>query len=299
ERPLAEVLSHEDVREAIRRAVTRGASGRQAVEVANEDASTVLRFGIRPMRNTEGALVLIEDVTQQRIADEARNGFVAQATHELRTPLTNIRLYLEEAIDAPEDDVRARTRAFDVIGDECRRLERIVTDMLSASEIEAGALSIRPGDVRLDAVFEDLEKDYAAQAREKEIILSFDLPPKLPVIQGDRDKLVMALHNIIGNALKYTPTGGEVTVGVNYDNDMLQVDVKDSGIGIDDEDAAHIFDKFYRARDKRIAHVTGTGLGLAIAREVIRLHGGDITVQSELNKGSTFSMLVPQRGQAA
>jgi signal transduction histidine kinase len=260
----------------------------------------ILRFSVRPVRREDhaAAILMIEDITQQRVADEARNSFVAQATHELRTPLTNIRLYVEQAIEAG-DDKAVRTRALDVINQESRRLERIVGDMLSVSEIEAGSFKLRAGDVRLENLFEDLREEYAAQAKDKNLALTLHLPPKLPVIQGDRDKIVLALHNLIGNALKYTPEGGKVDVKVEADDKRLQVDVADSGIGIAPEETELIFEKFYRAKDKRVSSITGTGLGLALAREVVRLHGGDISVRSQIDQGSTFTMTLPLRAEAA
>jgi signal transduction histidine kinase len=165
--------------------------------------------------------------------------------------------------------------------------------MLSVSEIEAGSLKIRNDDVRLDKIFEELQADYTAQAKDKKLSLKFDLPPKFPVILGDRDKLMMTLHNLLGNALKYTPEGGNVSVVVKDEAKRLIVDVTDTGIGVNEKELQLIFDKFYRAKDPRVAKITGTGLGLALAREVARLHGGDITVQSQLDKGSTFTLAIP------
>lgn len=268
--------------------LTRGEPGK--------DPDAELRVSVRSSEaaGARYAGVLIEDITQQRVADRSRNSFVAQATHELRTPLTNIRLYVEQAVDEGEDDPQLRAQALNVINSEARRLERIVSDMLSVAEIEAGSLTIRPGDVRTDALFDDLQHDYAAQAAEKSIELLFDLPPKLPVICGDRDRLGQALHNLVGNALKYTPPGGKVTVRVEAPEEGgLVVHVADTGIGIDPEECERIFERFYRANDRRIAHVTGSGLGLALAREIARLHGGDIEVESKLDHGSTFTIVLP------
>jgi len=243
-------------------------------------------------------MVLIEDVTQQRIADESRNSFVAQVTHELRTPLTNIRLYLETLVDVGDNDATTRAKCINVIGQESRRLERVVSDMLSVAEIEAGSLRLNVGDVRLDALLEEVQNDFRAQAQDREITLSFELPPKFPVVIGDRDKIVLALHNLIGNALKYTPVGGKVVVHVESDATSVTVAVIDNGIGIKAEECDLVFDKFYRAKDKRISGITGSGLGLALARQVVRLHGGDIQVRSQIDKGSTFTMVLPM-GKAA
>ncbi len=256
--------------------------------------SSVLRCTVRLLRREEGgqAMVMIEDVTQQRVADEARNSFVAQVTHELRSPLTNIRLYVESMLEDAEN-AELRGKAMNVISTEVRRLERVVADMLSVSEIEAGTLRIQRGDVRLDALFEELKEDYRAAAEDKELRYLFELPPKLPVIQGDRDKLGLALHNLLSNAIKYTPAGGTVTLRVEEAPDRLLVHVVDNGIGVRNEEQGLIFEKFYRAKDKRVAQITGTGLGLTLARDIARLHGGDIEVSSEPDRGSEFTLWLP------
>jgi signal transduction histidine kinase len=301
--PIAEHLKDAAVLEAVKSVVGGGVRRRTTVELRRTAAEGggILRIGVRPVRKDDAAaaLIVIEDVTQQRVADESRNAFVAQATHELRTPLTNIRLYTEQAIEAGDSDTAVRTRALDVINQETRRLERIVGDMLSVSEIEAGSFKLRPGDVRLDALFQELDEEYRAQAAEKRISLAFTMPPKLPVIKGDRDKIVLALHNLIGNALKYTPEGGKVEIRVEANEQELRVDVVDTGIGVAPEESELIFERFYRAKDTRVAGITGTGLGLALARDVVRLHGGDINVQSQLNHGSTFTLTLPTMAAAA
>ena len=270
---------------------------RTIVEVKgpSEAGGGLLRFIVRPVRRGDMgvAMIIIEDITQQRVAEESRNAFVAQATHELRTPLTNIRLYAETALDEGKDNAEVRANALNVINQEAFRLDRIVNDILSIAEIEAGTLSLRRDDVRLDEIFPQLQNDYAAQAKEKRLTMVWNLPPKLPVIKADQGKFVLALHNLLGNALKYTPDGGQVVVTVTADRGRLAVDVADTGIGIGDEDCQRIFEKFYRAKDPRVGQIKGSGLGLAIAREVIRLHGGDITVHSIPDKGSTFTLSLP------
>jgi signal transduction histidine kinase len=186
-----------------------------------------------------------------------------------------------------------------VINQEAKRLERVVSDMLSVSEIEAGTMELRRDDVRVDAIIAELEADYAGHAVEKKITREINLPPKLPVIHADRDKIALALHNLVNNSIKYTPDGGRVIVNVDTDGDTIQVDVIDNGLGIAETDQARIFDRFYRAKDERLAGITGSGLGLALTREVVRLHGGDVSVQSQLDKGSTFSLKLPVAAKAA
>lgn len=282
-------------RSGARRAPAPADSGEEERGQPKAFGGGVLRFTIRAVRRQDpgAAIVLIEDVTQQRAADEARQSFVAQAAHELRTPLTNIRLYLEQLLENETPDPQAQAKALNVINQESRRLERIIGDMLSVSEIEAGSMKLRKGDVRLAALLNDLHEEFKAQAFEKGIDLSFDLPPKMPVIEGDRDKVLLAVHNLLGNAVKYTPAGGRVVLRLDATPTHVKVDVTDTGIGIKEEEFESIFQRFYRAKDQRISGITGTGLGLALARDVARLHGGDITVRSEIDKGSTFTLTLP------
>lgn len=259
----------------------------------------VLKMSVLPLQrdNSRLALVVLEDITQQRIADEARTGFVAHAAHELRSPLTTIRLYQELLVDRGDTDPATRTKAINVIGQESRRLERMVNDMLSISQMQAGRLEMIPDDVRLESLLVELKEDCEPQAASRKQLLTFNLPPKFPIIKGDRDKLMLVLHNLVANAIKYTPNGGSVSVSAREATEdgraWLIVDVTDSGIGIRPEECERIFERFYRAQDTRVAKITGTGLGLALAREVARFHGGDVTVKSQIDHGSTFTLRLP------
>ncbi|XAL98854.1 ATP-binding protein [Phycisphaeraceae bacterium D3-23] len=295
-RSLRELSLDTEVTEAISDAYSGQGPARVAIErEQGEGSENVLRYNIRPVGSgdTAGALMVIEDITQQRVAEGARHDFVAQATHELRTPLTNIRMYLEQAQDDGAGDPVLMGECLNVIGRESQRLERLVSEMLSVSEIEAGAIELKRDDVRLDAMFQQAESDYSAMAEEKEIELTFDLPPKLPVVRGDRDKLAVVIQNLLGNAVKYTPEGGEVRVNVEVSATQLTLEVTDTGIGISEEDQQRVFEKFTRANDPRIGEITGSGLGLALAREIVRMHGGEITVESVINEGSTFKAVLP------
>ena len=292
--PLEVLLRSDEAKAAFHEAIN-GSSRRGNFEQREPESDTVIRFTLRPLRRDDagGTLVTLEDVTQQRAADAARNSFVATATHELRTPLTNIRLYLETAIDEGEKDETIRAQCFNVMNSETRRLERLVGEMLSVAEIEAGSMQLRRNELRMDRVMADLEKDYKAQAEEKKIELKFDVAPKLPAVDADPDKLQVAMHNLLGNALKYTPEGGTVTVTAEADETQFVMKVQDTGLGIDEAEKESVFERFYRSHNPKVAKIPGTGLGLALSREVVRLHGGDITLDSVLNEGSTFSLTLP------
>lgn len=293
----------EKVVEVLREVTQANDTRRRTIESdrGDERRGEALRFSIRGAgdNQSKAVLVVIEDITQQRVAEISRRNFVAQVAHELRTPLTNISLNVEAAVDDGEEDAEFRGRCLNVITQETQRLTQLVNDMLSVSEIEAGSMSMRHDDIRLDDVFSVLEADFKQQASEKQVRLVFDLPPKLPVIQGDRDKLAISLHNLLGNAIKYSPPGGEVTVAISAEAGKLTVAFKDKGIGIEKEELEKVFDRFYRANDSRVSEITGTGLGLPIAREIVQRHGGDIEASSTLNQGSTFTINLPYKPEAA
>ncbi|KPK34933.1 MAG: hypothetical protein AMJ65_17755 [Phycisphaerae bacterium SG8_4] len=270
---------------------------RTIVEVEQEGSisSSVLRFTVRPIGQEDSgvAVVVIEDVTQQKVAEEARNSFLTKAAHELRTPLTNIRLYAESALEDSEHNSPDTIKCLNVVNEESQRLERTVSGILSVAEVEAGSFTLSRDDVHLSVLLEQLKADYEPRAKEKQITLEFDVPPKLPVLHADRDKILLALHNLLGNAIKYTPENNRVTLKATHENSQITITVSDTGIGMIPADAERVFDKFYRAQDERVTKAEGTGLGLAIARQVIRQHGGDITVDTELDKGSTFALVLP------
>jgi signal transduction histidine kinase len=292
---LGSVITDEQLAGQVQQMLTGSGPGRVAIEITRgaDSEPSIFRITMRRMRDSGSMVMTLEDVTQQRTAEASRHDFVSQATHELRTPLTNIRLYVETAQTDGEDDKELRGECLNVISRESQRLERLVTEMLSVSEIEAGSMTIRKDDVRLDQLFKSLEQDYKQNASKKNIDLHFDLPPKLPAVQGDRDKLAIVVQNLMGNAIKYTPEGGDVSVAVDLSATELNIEVRDSGIGISEEDQAHVFEKFYRANDPRLGDITGSGLGLALAYEIIRLHGGEMTVESVLNEGSLFRVTLP------
>jgi signal transduction histidine kinase len=294
---ITDFLKEQQVIERIRNAVSNIRAKRTVVELKqdNLDITGVLKYTIRPIHREElnCAVVVIEDITQQRVAEAARDSFIAKAAHELRAPLANIRLYAENALENCQQDPENTAKCLDVVNDEVRRLERVVAEILSVSEIEAGSFRPKRDDVHLDVLLDQLQRDYQVQAKEKQIKLEFQLPPKLPKLYSDRDKISLVLQNLLSNAIKYTPQGGEVRVHVTVENNVITIEITDTGIGISAEDKEKIFNKFYRANDKRISDISGSGLGLAIAKEIVKLHGGEISVESEIERGSTFTLTLP------
>ena len=239
------------------------------------------------------ALVTIEDVSHVQEADRARDNFLYHVTHELRTPLTNIQAYAETLTGPGFDDEQTRRECYNVIISETRRLSRLVEDILNISQLEVGTARMEMREVDLVRLLRQIVQDHLGASDEKQIDLTLKLPPKVPKVRGDKQRLSVLMTNLIGNAIKYTPEGGHVTVTLEVRECSVEVTVVDTGIGIATEDQAHVFEKFYRATSDEVQTIRGTGLGLAIAREVARLHGGDIRLESEPSKGSTFVVELP------
>jgi len=298
---LAKAIGDPRITSAAREATKNPAAMRTVFETEQGPCETggVLRFSVTPIRQEDSqvGLIIIEDITQQRVATAAMNSFLAKAAHELRTPLTNIRLFVEDALERCENDPAGTSKALNIINEETQRLDRTVAEVLSVSQIEAGSFEAKRDDVHLDKLLAQIRADHEAQAREKHIALEFTLPPKPPILQADRDKMALAIHNLVGNALKYTLEGGRVVVAASVEKGQLTIAVSDTGLGIAPEEIERVFEKFYRSTNPLAAKITGSGLGLPIAREVARLHGGDVTLESELGKGSTFTLTLPVGGE--
>lgn len=257
------------------------------------------RPGRRSDRGTIAFVWTIRDITQQKLADTMRDQFLATATHEFRTPLANIRAYAE-SLDMSDDlDPESRKHFYNVIQSESLRLSQLVDDLLDISRMQAGAMALDCRETDLGRLVEEVSQKVTAEMQEKSLDYRCELPPKYPKVSVDKGKLAAAIVNLLGNAAKYTPKGGRVTFRVDVNSRQVEFIVSDSGIGISSEDLPRVFDRFYRCSDDRVREITGSGLGLALTQEVARLHGGDVSVESQLNQGSTFRITLPLDATAA
>ena len=244
-----------------------------------------------------GILAVVHDVTEQRRSDEMRREFVANVSHELRTPITNVRSYAETlAASAGELPPETEQRFLNVILGESDRMTKIVQDLLALSRFDAGEMqfTMAPFDLTESAV-----KVYEAMRLDVEkhgIDLHISLPTEPLRVYGDQARIEQVIINIMTNAERYTPAGGSVTMELELDREkgMYIVRVRDTGIGIPEEDIPHIFDRFYRVDKARSRAMGGTGLGLSIAYEIIRRHNGEIRIESKLGEGTTVSICLPQ-----
>jgi PAS domain S-box-containing protein len=282
----------------------RGLSTSHATQVIQVHRSSDLSQGVwrlsRIMQsidssNPSDSIWTLRDITQQKLAEQSREQFVFTATHELRTPLANIRAYAETLSLAGDIPVEQQQEFYNTINNEATRLARFVDELLNISQMEAGAITIQKHEVQIDRLLDEILASQRPLSIEKKQSFDYSVAPKLPKVMADKDKLAAALTNLVSNAIKYTPDGGKVTVKVEADAARVLFMVEDSGIGISAEDLPKLCNKFFRSGDERVRAIVGTGLGLAFSQEVARLHGGNISIRSQLNQGSCFTLELPIR----
>jgi len=252
-------------------------------------------LGAGQAEKTAGGMVLLRDVTQQKMEEQARRDFISNVVHELRAPLSAIKSYAEMLIDNEADTPELRVEFFNTINEEADRLARLIDNMLNISKIEIGGLVLNKSSVKTRRLLEDALSSVTATAKSKNIALSANLPEDLPDTEVDKEMVRVVLMNLLGNAIKYTEPGGSVVLAGEVDADELRVHVVDTGWGIPPDEHEKVFQKFYRGKRTGKEKVTGNGLGLALAKEIACLHGGDLRLQSEEGKGSKFTLHLPLR----
>lgn len=254
-------------------------------------------FQVRAIRlSGQQTLILLEDFAAAQRQQTFYRNFVQNVSHELKTPLTVIQGHAAKMGDAPDD--RAGWQASRrIIADEAKRLTQLVDNLLTLSRLESPSFTLDRAPLNLSALLEEAILQLSDVAEERKLALSLNVAPGLPRLTGDRARLKQVILNLLDNAIKYTPSEGTITVSatVAQTQGATQVvcSIQDSGEGIPADDVPHIFDKLYRARRTKGRPVEGSGLGLSIVQQIIRAHGGDIKVESELGKGSTFTFTLP------
>ncbi len=223
--------------------------------------------------------------------------FTSLMVHEIRIPLTSIKGYtdmLAKHIAGPLNEMQQQFA--DTIRSNVGRMESLVTDVSDASKLYAGRIRLDPKLDLYKNIAQQVQKDLAERAAERQQTLVFETPDGLPLLNVDGERLALVLRKLVANAIQYTPEGGQITVRAEAVDGRLKVSVIDTGIGMSAEDQAHIGERFWRSEDERVREVKGHGLGLAIAIGLIELMGGEFFFSSELNKGSTFGFVLPAAG---
>lgn len=259
------------------------AVGATTAKLANDRRRMARLAGDLETRNQELSSLnaRLEELSQ------ARADFVAVASHELRTPLTAIMGSAALVVDRPAMESERRNRLLRHVYDASARLQNTVDSLLDAALIESGRFTLRRERVVLGDLLQECKGTFPAIGDDR-----IRLPEQTPgiIVNGDRTRLLQVLVNLVANAFKYSPAGTPVEISVAMNGGGVEVAVADRGYGIAAEDLPHIFERYYRAADGRIRASRGAGLGLSVSRDIVRAHGGELTVRSKLGEGTTFTL---------
>lgn len=263
------------------------------------------------VRVTNHAAVAITNAIlyeQVQAANQAKSEFVSMVSHELKTPMTSVGGYTDLMLSGMTGELTAQQKNFlETISVNIKRMGQLIQDLTDISRIETNHLRMELAPVSFTNVISDTLQIVRGPCDGKSINLHLDLPADLPLVMGDKERLVQVATNLLSNACKYSPQGTDVDVIVRAEmmavkpdqppKPMVVCSIKDRGYGISEEDLQQLFTKFFRADDPNIRKATGTGLGLSITKGIVELHNGRIWVESELGKGTTFHFAIPQAGQ--
>lgn len=255
----------------------------------------VFTVTVTPFRtNHRFMLVTLRDMTRERLTDRMRVDFVANASHELRTPLAAVIGFLETLQSGAIDDVKARDRFLSIMSSEANRMVRLIDDLLSLSRIEMDKF-VRPiTPLALAPVIDDVHNSLLMRLNSANHRLVCQIDDHLANILADRDQIIQVLHNLLGNAIKYSRQGSTITLRARMaDRDSVELIVKDEGDGIPPEHIPRLTERFYRVDTARSRQMGGTGLGLAIVKHIVERHRGQLRIESQIGVGTSVIIRLP------
>lgn len=293
ERPLWEVVRSPALRQAVQRVLNQGEDVRLELTLPRNDWVVRLAASSLPGDPPSGAVLVLHDITELRRLENLRRDFVSNVSHELKTPLTSIQAYAETLLDGALEDAAHSREFVGRIAEAAERLHTLILDLLALARIEAEeeAFQIQPVSVR--QAVEECWHEHRGVAQSRRISLTAEECPAEVFVRADAEGLRTILNNLVDNALNYTLPGGTVHIGCSEQQGRVRLDVSDTGIGIPREHRDRIFERFYRVDRARSRELGGTGLGLAIVKHLVQVFGGQVTLESEPGKGSTFSVFLP------
>lgn len=291
-RKITDIISNEALLKAAGDFLERRESSSKDIEIS--EAGRFFKAHIVPLKEKKdfSLLFFLQDITEEKRVETIKKDFVANVSHELRTPLASIKGYSETLLDGGMDDKETLKEFLRIIDRHATRMARLIDDLLVLSRLESHQMPIVASPMDIKELVHATATGFEKQARDKGIVLSMEIPDRLPRVLGDRDRLEQVVVNLLDNAIKYTTTGGSVSVSACKNGADVRVDIVDTGIGIPKDDIPRIFERFYRVDKARSRELGGTGLGLAIVKHIIQGHNGRLQVDSIPGKGSTFSFFL-------
>ena len=304
-RQSSDVFSHPKLNQLVSAVLSARAGQEGEIVLSNGRCLNVEASVAGGEQDNEACAVLVfHDITELRRLEHIRKDFVANVSHELRTPLTSIKGYVEALLDGGKDDPDTTVRFLDIILKQSDRLNLILEDLLQLSKIESGQVQFKQEPLHIGSVVDRTIAMIKPLADKKQHQLRAEIGADLPLINGDQERLVQVLANLLDNAIKYTSEGGTITVSARRTargtgrpadgpRDGIELVVTDTGIGIPEKDRPRVFERFYRVDKARSRELGGTGLGLAIVKHIVEGHGGQIRVEGHVPNGSRFVVRLP------
>lgn len=284
-------------------ALIKGAPGKEDREIelnSQENTKKILRASSAVVEDENGKTVgmvsVLSDITKQRELDKLKSDFISNVTHELRTPLIATQKAVTLLLTKSLGYISNAQENFLTVADKnLKRLSHLINDLLDLSKLESGKLELIKEPALVNSIADSTVDDLSSWADAKKIKIEKEYQENLPTVNVDSDRITQALTNLIGNAIKYTPEKGNITIKAFLEEDgkVVEVNVIDTGPGIPNKDLTKIFDKFYQAGERTMTDVSGTGIGLTIAKEIVESHGGKIWAESEEGKGAKFAFTLP------
>lgn len=289
-KPMIEVLHHHQPVEMWTRSRETGETQRVDFEVGNRVSLQGIATSLNPTM-PGSTLLLFQDLTRQRQVESMRRDFISNVSHELRTPLAALKALTETLQAGALDDPPAARRFLEQIEVEVDSLSLMVTELLELSRIESGRVPLNLAPTHPIDIFNPACERLRLQAERAGLSLRVECPDDIPSVLADGTRIQQVIVNLLHNAIKFTPRGGQVSISAAREDGAVRFTVMDTGIGIAEEDLPRIFERFYKVDRSRAT--SGTGLGLPIARHLVEAHGGRIWVESTPGRGSSFSFTLP------
>jgi len=297
-KPFWEIISNDEVNSILKKALKKKNSFSVQVSILQPSEARNIQIQTAPITDHKGTLLglvgVFHDVTELKKFEKARSEFIANVSHELKTPVTSIIGFVETLKDGAINDLKKRDEFLNIIHSHSQRLDNLVNDILSLSRIEFREIEMNPVPISVKEILDNAKALYNDKIKSKKQSLRMHIPAELPEAFSDPEMIIQVFSNLIDNAIKFTPERGKITVKAREEDDFIQIDVSDTGIGIAEEHLPRIFERFYRVDKARSREMGGTGLGLAIVKHIVHANRGKVSVESEFGKGSTFSVFLPK-----
>lgn len=295
-KPYWEVIRHDEINAILKEAFSEKKSlSKELTLISPQENHFLMQVSavLTDEKNLSSVVAVFHDITEIKKLAKVRSEFVANVSHELKTPLTAIKGFVETLQEGAFEDKETSQKFLNIIQEHTQRLETLVNDLLNLSALESKETKLIIEQTPLKTLVESAMGLLKKKLEDKKHRLLLKIPPALPPLLVDRSKMQQVFLNLLDNAIKFTPSGGTITVSAFQNHNSIRIDVQDTGIGIEQHHIPRLFERFYRVDKGRSRELGGTGLGLAIVKHIVQSHQGKISVQSTPGQGSTFTISLP------